>query len=142
VKGGRQSASGNVTPTICERRAWTASSKRRKPGLKMRLAIRDLDTGQERDRVDANHHLEHPDWSPDGQWIIYNPTCGDACEQVEQVPANNLDAEPDVLCPADDTHFGYKPVCAPDGTQIVFGAVAEPAAAGLSEAEIMPRLES
>ena len=91
------------------------------PGLKMRLVIRDLDTGQERDRVDDSHHLEHPDWSPDGQWIIYNPTCGDACEQVEQVPANNLDAEPDVLYPADDTHFGYKPVYAPDGTQIVFG---------------------
>jgi Tol biopolymer transport system component len=87
----------------------------------MRLVIRDLDTGHERERVVADLDLEHPDWSPDGNWIIYNPTCGSACEQVEQVPANNLDAEPDVLYPANQGQHGYKPVYAPDGSQIVFG---------------------
>ena len=91
------------------------------PGLKMRLVIRDVDTGHERYLAPAAHEPEHPDWSPDGQWTIYNRTGCRTCEQVERVPADNLDAQPEVLYPAGRLHDGYKPVYAPDGSRIVFG---------------------
>ncbi len=90
-------------------------------GLRMGLVIRDLDTGQERVRVDADLNLLNPDWSPDGKWIIYTSSCGIDCERVERVPANNLEAEPDVLYGVDDGQRGYKPAYSADGSQIVFG---------------------
>jgi len=87
----------------------------------LRLVLRELDTGRERSLAPAAHEPEHPDWSPDGQWIIYNRTGCRTCEQVERVPADNLDAQPEVLYLAGGTHDGYKPVYAPDGSRIVFG---------------------
>jgi Tol biopolymer transport system component len=87
----------------------------------LRIGIRDLDTGRERFLIPTSHAPEHPDWSPDGQWIIYNLTGCPACEQVERVPSDNLDARPEVLYPSGPTQDGYKPVYAPDGSRIVFG---------------------
>ncbi len=87
----------------------------------MTLMIRDLNTGEERVVTVDERHLEHPDWSPDGQWIVYNPSdCGD-CQQVERVPVDDPTATPKVLYPADATHAGIKPVYSPDGSQIAFG---------------------
>jgi Tol biopolymer transport system component len=90
-------------------------------GLRMGLVVRDLATGEERSVLAANKDLEHPDWSPDGEWIVYNPTGCPTCEQVERIPAADLGAEPEVLYPADVAHAGIKPVYAPDGTRIAFG---------------------
>ena len=86
--------------------------------------IRDLASGQER-RVFATNtrELEHPDWSPDGRWIIYNQLIdltGEHAEQVERMPSNDPTATPDVLVPA-SAHFSYKPAYSPDGSSIVFG---------------------
>ena len=89
----------------------------------MTLMIRDLVTGEERVVTTDERHLEHPDWSPDGHSIVYNPTnCGDpTCEQVERVPADDPSAVPEVLYPGDATHGGVKPVYSPDGSRIAFG---------------------
>jgi hypothetical protein len=91
------------------------------PGLRARLVIRDLDSGQERERIVADHDLMFPDWSPDGDWIIYNAICGRNCGAIERVPADNLEAESDVLYATDQGQRGEKAVYAPDGSQIVFG---------------------
>jgi TolB protein len=93
------------------------------PGL-MTLVVRDLATGEERETSRTDLDLEHPDWSPDGRWIVYNPTCAPGtvpCEQIERVPADDLDATPVVLYAADDAHAGIKPAYSPDGSRIVFG---------------------
>jgi Tol biopolymer transport system component len=91
------------------------------PGLPARLVIRDLDTGRERQRVVADHDLIYPDWSPDGEWIVYNAICGRNCGRIERVPADDLEADSDVLYSDDQGQRGEKAVYAPDGSQIVFG---------------------
>jgi hypothetical protein len=89
------------------------------------LMIRDLATGKERKLTvfdpGLGDELEHPDWSPDGRWIVYNTTgpCGGACERIERVPANDSKAKPVVLY--QDAKGGAKPTYSPDGTSIVFG---------------------
>jgi TolB protein len=85
------------------------------------LVIRDLATGEERMVTTDDRNLEHPDWSPDGRWIVYNPTDCGACQQIERVPVDDPDAAPEVLYPADATHAGFKPVYSPDGSAIAFG---------------------
>ena len=85
------------------------------------LVIRDLATNEERPVTVDDRNLEHPDWSPDGRWIVYNPTDCGTCQQIERVPVDDPDAEPEVLYPGDSTHAGFKPVYAPDGSSIAFG---------------------
>ncbi len=87
----------------------------------MSLWIRELATGEERLVIDDPRPLEHPDWSPDGRWIIYNPTGCPSCEQIERVPVDDAMAEPEVVYPADATRVGFKPVYSPDGSSIAFG---------------------
>lgn len=91
----------------------------------MTLVVIDLASGKERRvRPDDDRLLEHPDWSPDGRWIIYNPTGCGLCEQIEQVPADDLGAQPQVLYPGGADHWGFKPVYAPDGSGVAFGCFA------------------
>ncbi len=86
----------------------------------MRLVIRDLRTGEERVRMEPRQ-LEHPDWSPDGRWIVYNPFGCPTCEQIERLPADDIDAEPEVLYSNTGGREAFKPVYSPDGSQIAFG---------------------
>ena len=82
--------------------------------------IRDLATGEERSVFSTNtRELEHPDWSPDGRWIVYNQLIdltGEHAEQIERMPADDPDASPDVLVSASE-HFSYKPAYSPDGRE-------------------------
>jgi Tol biopolymer transport system component len=87
------------------------------------LVIRDLSTDEERAVIEDDRPLEHPDWSPDGRSIIYNPTGCSACERIELMPADDPKATPLVLYPGDETHHGFKPVYSPDGSRIAFGCV-------------------
>jgi Tol biopolymer transport system component len=85
--------------------------------------IRDLTTGAERKVTSNEREPEHPDWSRDGKWIIYNTGhpvgSTDLFEQIERVPADDATATPEVLYPGGG-HYGYKPAYSPDGSRIVF----------------------
>ena len=88
------------------------------------IMIRDLATGEERVATSHGRGEEHPDWSPDGKWIIYN-TFDSAShpylfQQIERVPSDDATATPVVLYPGDATHDGWKATYSPDGSSIAF----------------------
>jgi hypothetical protein len=88
---------------------------------RLQIVVRELATGEERAVEHPELTLEHPEWSPDGKWILYNtmdPDCR-ACDTVQRIPADDLQADPDLLFPAPPG--GMKPAYAPDGSGIVFG---------------------
>ncbi len=88
------------------------------------LVVADLATGEdlfEFASTQSDRWLEHPDWSPDGRWIVYNPVGCDTCEQIERVPADDPTSTPVVLYPASEGVGGFKPVYSPDGSRIAFG---------------------
>ena len=62
------------------------------------IMIRDLATGAERVATGSSHGEEHPDWSRDGKWIIYNTFDSTSraylFEQIERVPADDATATP------------------------------------------------
>ena len=87
--------------------------------------IRDLATGAERAATGNLRGEMHPDWSPDGEWIIYNtshPADGTGpFGQIERVPSDDPTAEPVVLYPAaGSSRIGFKPAYSPDGSTIAF----------------------
>ena len=90
------------------------------------LVIRDLATGEEREVMASDRGPEHPEWSPDGAWVIYDtlhPAGSDSLlEQIERVRADDPTAAPEVLYPSDPTRtdLGYKPTYSPDGSGITF----------------------
>jgi len=88
------------------------------------LMIRDLTTGKERMATGSARGEEHPEWSRDGGWIIYNTDDESdpkaIREQIERLPADDATAVPVVIYPSDASHLGYKPTYSPDGTSIAF----------------------
>ena len=82
--------------------------------------ILDIATGKQRAVFASNdRELEHPDWSPDGKWIIYN-TLGPKGELIERMPSDDPDASPEAVF-GSVGNFAYKPAYSPDGKSIVFG---------------------
>jgi Tol biopolymer transport system component len=81
------------------------------------VMIRNLESGQERAAKVDTRDLEHPDWSRDGQFIVYNVT---PSGPIERVPADDPTAPAEVLT-GDASHGVYKPAYSPDGSSIVFG---------------------
>jgi TolB protein len=82
------------------------------------LVVRDLSTGEESTLDGAGDFASHPDWSRDGQWIIYNVNTGDlASQQVWRIAADGS-SEPELLVADAPT---FKPSYSPDGAMIVFG---------------------
>jgi Tol biopolymer transport system component len=90
------------------------------------IMVRDLASGEERAIEAAGDSPEHPNWSPDGQWIIYNVASWMTTEvpndQVERVAADGS-GQPEVLFEATATEGGFKAWYSPDGTRIVFGCL-------------------
>jgi TolB protein len=81
------------------------------------LWIRNLETGEERVAKVDDRDLEHPDWSPDGRFIVYHQAPNGP---IERIPAADATATPELL-PGASSRGLYKPVYSPDGSSIVFG---------------------
>ena len=88
--------------------------------------VRDLASGDERAIEAAGDSPEHPNWSPDGKWIIYNVASWMTTEvpndQVERIEADGS-GQPEVLFKATPTDGGFKASYSPDGTRIVVGCL-------------------
>jgi Tol biopolymer transport system component len=90
------------------------------------LVVRDLETGDERVISAAGTAADHPSWSPDGQWIVYNiaswRTGNLADEHVMRVAA---DGSGEAVAMTDSTMatVGFKPSYSPDGARIVLGCI-------------------
>lgn len=88
------------------------------------LVVRNIETGDERVIEAAGQSVEHANWSPDGQWIIYDvsPRLGGTPpnDQVEVIAADGSGV-PIVLFPGSARQGGFKPWYSPDGSRIVFG---------------------
>jgi Tol biopolymer transport system component len=86
-----------------------------------RLLVRDIDSGEERVIDAAGDSVEHPEWSPDGEWIMYaiHPSLGAAVPQAqaERIRADGS-GEPEILVAATADQRGVKPSYSPDGGRI------------------------
>ena len=93
-------------------------------GAHSNLVVRDLASGEETMLTAAGDAVEHPNWSPDGEWIIFDqtPELGAALPrpQIERIAADGS-GEPEILVEATETRSGFKPWYSPDGDRILFG---------------------
>ena len=90
------------------------------------LWVRDLASGEERAITAAGNAVEHANWSPDGEWIIYDiaawMTDSVPNDQLERIAADGT-GEPVVLLEATPTQGAFKPWYSPDGERILFGCL-------------------
>jgi len=92
------------------------------------LWVRDLASGEERAITAAGNAVEHANWSPDGEWIIYDV----ASWMTDSVPNDRLEriaadgtGEPVVLLEGTPTQAAFKPWYSPDGSRILFGCLGQ-----------------
>ena len=86
------------------------------------IMVRDLASGEERAIEAAGTAPEHPNWSPDGEWIIYDVAAwmtGAPRDQLERIAADGT-GEPVVLLEGTPDQGAAKPSYSPDGSRILF----------------------
>jgi Tol biopolymer transport system component len=81
------------------------------------LFVRDIESGEEQALAAAGNALKQPNWSPDGEWIIYNDL---ESTTLSRVRADGT-GDPVVIYQAPGNHAAFKPWYSPDGSRIVFG---------------------
>jgi Tol biopolymer transport system component len=89
----------------------------------VRPYVRDLATGADRNVLPNDRQATHPDWTPDGQGVIYSPLGRpDGLQpQLETIDAADPAATPTVLFAGTRERGAYKGSYSPDGKHIVFG---------------------
>jgi Tol biopolymer transport system component len=88
------------------------------------LVLVNLDGTGRREVVPPTQGLQHVDWSPDGEWIIYNISPWDGVTDQPPERGSLYAVRPDgsdrhVLVPATDEWVFAKPVWSPDGEAIL-----------------------
>lgn len=86
-------------------------------GFRWHVMIRNLESGQERVVRAETRDVEHPEWSTDGRFIVYNVTPNGP---IERISVDDPNAPVEALT-TDASHSAFKPVYSPDGSSIVFG---------------------
>jgi TolB protein len=90
------------------------------------IMVRDLASGEERAIEAAGTSPEHPNWSPDGEWIIYDVAAWMSgavpSDQLERIAADGS-GEPVVLLEGTATQGAAKPSYSPDGSRLVFSCI-------------------
>jgi Tol biopolymer transport system component len=86
-------------------------------GYRWHVMVRNVESGEDRPANSDMRDLEHPDWSHDGAFIVYNVT---PSGPIERISATEVGSTPVVLT-GDSTHGVYKPVYSRDGIGIAFG---------------------
>ena len=87
------------------------------------IVVRDLASGDGRVVVPLDFPVEHPEWSPDGNSLVFNAQDGTPnAATIYTIDLNAHDAAPVVLLdPASGEGWGgVKPVYSPDASRIVF----------------------
>lgn len=95
-------------------------------GWTNRVILRDIETGEERPLTSQARSFEHPEWSPEGRWIILNTPDGEVegiAPSVLRFDADDPAAEPVVLVTGTSSSGGVKPMYSPDGARIAFVCV-------------------
>jgi Tol biopolymer transport system component len=78
------------------------------------IFVVDIETGRVRQLTPWGLNSEHPTWSPDGRWVLYNNAPNGT---VQMVRPNGKDRT--TIAPATREFGGHKPWFSPDGTQIL-----------------------
>lgn len=90
------------------------------------IVVRDVASGEELEFESAGAAIEHPAWSPDGDWIVYNVAgwmTGDpADEQIWRVRADGS-GEPDLVVAGSPS---FKPTYSPEGGSLLHGCQQTP----------------
>jgi TolB protein len=78
------------------------------------IFVVDIDTGRVRQLTPWRLMSEHPTWSPDGRWVLYNNSPNGTVQIVRPSGKDRT-----TIAPATREFGGHKPWFSPDGTKIL-----------------------
>jgi Tol biopolymer transport system component len=106
----------DVEPRYSRDGRWIAFGRLRRVGEDYEQAVFRVPAGGGRAKrlTPWGEYVEHPDWSPDGRWIVFNTPDG----TIEKVRRNGRGRQ--TILPATESRGGHKPRYSPDGARIIF----------------------